>query len=328
MPRTIQCPDCGVVLNVPEAAVGRRVKCPKCGNKFAAEGPPTPPSHRSPTSPGASGEFHRASSISLPTTGGHGDLDLPTASGSLREQFDLPLLGEDLPVSRGPASPAAAADPMALFKDDPPVTRRKPLPGDARSKARRCPTCGSVVPQGMSLCGTCGLDLDTGTRVDLVEDIETVAGPRRSSGPPIGVIVVGGLSIAVAVIFGIISLLQWQKGDNGYVFLLMVCLFGIYAAIQFLRSRTTRLLLVALTLGAMVDVVVMMILPVYYASIQVDIREQAPDPNAVDAEAIAIGNISDRLDTNKLSWGIAILVCYAAVSVYLNSPPVKRYFRT
>ena len=327
MPRTIQCPECGVVLNVPESAFGRRLKCPKCGIKFAATGPPTPMPRQSPTSPGASGEFNRASSIARSPASGHGDFDLPTASGSLREQFDLPLLGEDLPPSRAPISAAAEADPMALFRDDPQVTRRKPLPGDARSRARRCPTCGSVVPQGMSLCATCGLDLDTGARVDLIEEIGTVSGPRRSPYPPMGVIMVGGMSIAVSVIFAIISLLRWQKGETGYVFLLLVCAFGVYAAVQFLRSKTTRLLLVALTLGAMVDVVVMMVLPVYNASIDVEIRDRKPDPNATDDENIAIGNISDRLDTKLLTWGISILVAYACVSVYLNSPPVKRHFR-
>src|SRR4051795_2010122 len=35
MPRTIQCNHCGVVLNVPDGAEGRRLKCPKCGVKFA-----------------------------------------------------------------------------------------------------------------------------------------------------------------------------------------------------------------------------------------------------------------------------------------------------
>ena len=327
MPRTIQCPDCGVVLNVPEAAVGRRLKCPKCGNKFAATGPPTPMPFQSPTSPGASGEFNNASTIGRSPASGHGDFDLPTAAGSLREQFDLPLLGEDRPPSRGPIAPAAEADPMALFKDDPPTARRKPLPGDARSRARRCPTCGSVVPQGMSLCATCGLDLDTGTRVDLLEDIGTVAGPRRSAYPPMGVVMVGGLSIAVAFIFAIISLIRWQKGEAGYIFLLLVCAFGVYAAVQFLRSKTTRLLLVALTLGAMVDVVVMMILPVYNASIEIDVRDRKPDPNSADDAPIEIGNMSERLDTTMITWGIAILLTYACVSVYLNSPPVRRHFR-
>src|SRR4051812_15592869 len=36
MPRTIQCPHCGVVLNLPDNATGKRLKCPKCANKFDA----------------------------------------------------------------------------------------------------------------------------------------------------------------------------------------------------------------------------------------------------------------------------------------------------
>ena len=35
MTRTIQCPHCGVVLNVPESAAGRKLRCPKCSTKFA-----------------------------------------------------------------------------------------------------------------------------------------------------------------------------------------------------------------------------------------------------------------------------------------------------
>src|SRR5208337_4320200 len=36
MPRTILCQKCGVVLNLPASvSAGKRMKCPKCGNKFA-----------------------------------------------------------------------------------------------------------------------------------------------------------------------------------------------------------------------------------------------------------------------------------------------------
>ena len=38
----VKCTKCGVTLKVPETAVGRVVKCPKCGNKFVLETKNTP----------------------------------------------------------------------------------------------------------------------------------------------------------------------------------------------------------------------------------------------------------------------------------------------
>jgi hypothetical protein len=311
---------------VPDAAMGRRLKCPKCATKFAASGSPTP--DRPPSSaPGvSSGNFGRVSSTTLPTSG-HGDFDLPTAPGSLRDMFDLPMRGEAGPGPRSHVVAAPVADPMALFRDDPP-SRRKPTAAEGRSRARRCPTCGSVVPQGMSLCPTCGLDLETGTRIDLTEQLETVPGPYRPSGPPLGVWIVGGISIAVSLIFSVISLLQTQKGEPGYLCLLIVCMFGIFAAVQFLRSKSVKLLMVALTLGVLIDVVAMIIVPVITASTDVAVKKiELPANNQDDETGIAIGNIADRLDTSRLNWGIAILISYGAVSLYLNSPAIRRYYR-
>ncbi len=82
------------------------------------------------------------------------------------------MLSEDLPPSfpskgKGPAP----ADALALFQDEP-KQNRKPKGAEARAKARRCPSCGGVVGIGMSLCNTCGLDLDTGKRVAPLEIFE------------------------------------------------------------------------------------------------------------------------------------------------------------
>lgn len=319
MPRTIQCPQCGVVLNVPEAAAGRRLKCPKCATKFAADGGPPPPRPSSSTFGTGRG---MASSVTLPASSGD-DFDLPTAPGSLRETFDLPLLGEDAPPSRPvvPTAPAAEADPMALLRgDDDAPSRRRPLAAEARAQARRCPTCGSVVPRGMSLCSTCGLDLESGTRVDLTEDLEVHA-PIRRTEIPIGSWVVGGLSIFVSFLFALISLIQWQKEDQvGYLLLLPVCLFGIFASVQFLRVKSFKLLLIALTLGVAIDIVAMIILPVALALSEVEVQHNP-------GEDAAIQSVNERLDTTKLSWGVALIFSYIAVAWYLNSPPVRRRFR-
>ena len=39
MPHTTQCTQCGIRLNVPEGAAGRRLKCPKCGTRFFPDAP-------------------------------------------------------------------------------------------------------------------------------------------------------------------------------------------------------------------------------------------------------------------------------------------------
>jgi hypothetical protein len=318
------------------------LKCPKCGTKFLADGTPPPPTQtQKPTYPPT--QTHpqtqkvkppvkggkdpgRASSITLPTSNaGHGDFDLPTASGSLRELFDDGSLLPDLPPADIPMSAASSADAMSLLKDDEPPPRRPRNLAEGRAKARRCPTCGSVVPQGMSLCNTCGLDLDTGGRIDLMEDLSAVP-VTRSSGPPIGIWLVGLLSMAVATIFTIISLIKFSSGESAYALLLLVCLFGAYAAVRFLQSKSVKLLLIALTLGAFVDVVALVILPIIQATSKIDVHEKKVDLTSIDDENIKITNPADLLDTNQLTWGIAILASYAAVALYLNSPPVRRHF--
>src|SRR5262245_9132892 len=131
MPRTTQCTECGVILNLPDSAAGKRLKCPKCGHKFVigSDTSEYPVTERSDHDASAS------SSITLPR--GHGDASLPTASGDLRDTFDLPLLGE---ASSGPAAGAKAhaADALALFeaKKAPP---KRPTGAEARANARRCP---------------------------------------------------------------------------------------------------------------------------------------------------------------------------------------------
>src|SRR5438309_2001771 len=110
MPRTTQCSKCGIILNLPDSAAGKRLKCPKCGNKFAI-GPDT---SEYPITERSDHDASAASSITLPQ-GGHGDLSLPTASGDLRDTFELPLLGE-ADAAPGQAKSVQAADVLALFE--------------------------------------------------------------------------------------------------------------------------------------------------------------------------------------------------------------------
>src|SRR5260370_40857102 len=89
MPRTIKCTNCGVALNLPEQAQGRRLKCPKCGTKFLAEDAQPQPISPPPVRPDPSA----SSTVTLDRSTSSGELPLlPTAPGNLRETFDLPLV--------------------------------------------------------------------------------------------------------------------------------------------------------------------------------------------------------------------------------------------
>ena len=126
MIRPIQCPSCGVMLNVPDSAAGRRLRCPHCQSKFSAPtAGPGDSAIAEPSSPGASRSPSgrpSSGSIELPTSrgGSSGSIELPASPAPLRETFDLPLLSEDVPAkAKGPAKTAPAADVMALFQDEP-----------------------------------------------------------------------------------------------------------------------------------------------------------------------------------------------------------------
>lgn len=66
MPIQIQCPSCGQALRVPETAIGKTVRCPKCQTTFAAAASdttgsapaaPTPPATTNPFPPAAANPF-------------------------------------------------------------------------------------------------------------------------------------------------------------------------------------------------------------------------------------------------------------------------------
>jgi hypothetical protein len=68
-----------------------------------------------------------------------------------------------------------------------------------------------------------------------------------------------------------------------------------------------------------INVLAMIILPVYMAVADVEVVQHEADGPAIRAA-------TERLDTQKLSWGVTIVVGYAALALYLNSPPVRRRF--
>src|SRR3954464_9661273 len=89
MSRTTQCPNCRVVLTVPDNAVHRRLKCPKCATKFHTDTEDSTPPRSAPAMDSAG-----PASATFPTmpTSKNKEVDLPVISGSLRDTFDLPLL--------------------------------------------------------------------------------------------------------------------------------------------------------------------------------------------------------------------------------------------
>ncbi|HEU5118903.1 MAG TPA: hypothetical protein VFT74_20080 [Isosphaeraceae bacterium] len=325
MSSTTRCPHCRVVLNVPESAGGKRLKCPKCGEKFHAElGPP-------PSTPGVDTAGPASSLMTTlprpkPDRGtGHGQADLPTASTDLREAFDLPLLmDEDASPPKSHAPNAASA----LFGDDP--APRKPTAAETRQTARRCPTCGGVVPQGMSLCQRCGLDLDTGQRVevnDMYDDDEEEQGgyapAYQEPSAPVGVWIVGLLSIVASAILGVLALIN--LGGFGGLSMALVCVLGLVGGVQFLRGRSAKPLLVALMFGAFVNIVGMIVLPVVQANQTAQPIGVQVDENTGEEYPI-MPSIKDRIDTQKLTWGVVILIVDAMVMIYVTTSGVRHHF--
>lgn len=317
MPRTTKCTNCSTVLNIPDEAAGRRLKCPKCGTKFYAEGgasSATIGTHNASPADPSSQEIRR----------GHSDLDLPTAPGNLRETFDLPLLGE----LAAEASPTKAARPgndaLALFEDDPkPASSRRPTGAEARAKARRCPTCGGHVGVGMSICQTCGLDLETGMRVGLEDDLVAPPPPPAAS-LPLHIMLVGGVCALGGGLLAAYAAFQSTQGVAGWRYFIPVCLFAVFAAVQFLRGKSPKMLLAALSLGAVLNVVGLIVMPIVYANMEtkvVNVTPAADDPNAAD---VMIQPITERLDSDRIMTGILLLVAYALISVYLISPAANR----
>ena len=325
MAGNIQCLHCGVVLNLPDRAIGRRMKCPKCGGRFVvgnsgAEAVPAGDETGSKKGPDTTFELTRkTSSVELPV--------MPTAAGDLRETFDLDLMtGAAAP----PAQPARgggpdAADALALFSDKPAKPRRK-TGAEARSSSRRCPTCGGLVPVGMSLCQTCGLDLESGTRIDLMDDLAPPPA-ARDQGLPLPITILGSLCCALSVILAVAALLVWSKGFAGIQYFIPLAAFGGYASVQFLRGKSVKLLLVALTLGALIDVAALIALPIWQANEEVPVSQRKEHIDDPDTAVEIIKSPSERLDTQRITVGVSLLLLYAATSIVLLSPPVQRHFK-
>ncbi|MDG3003208.1 hypothetical protein [Paludisphaera mucosa] len=333
MPRTISCEQCKTVLNLPDQVpAGKRLKCPKCAHRFTV----TPNDANSASTRPGEIDAANTSTYEIPKGGFPilDDLPSPRAEGDLRETFDLPMLAGDAEKSIGNAS-AAISDAAALFKEE---TRRKKkaVGAEARAHARRCSRCGGLVPKGMSLCPTCGTDQDTGMHIGLEDDLYPPP-PPPPSGIPLHIAIPGifcALAGGLLTLLAIIQSVRVPAGmyQYGWLMLGVVAGYGVYGSVQFLRGKSLKVLLLALTLGAIVDVIALIGVPIFEANFadQSDVVTRstatADDPYANELSDYEYKPLVDRLDQQRITLGVTFIIVYALFSVYLNSPPVKRFF--
>jgi hypothetical protein len=231
-------------------------------------------------------------------------------------------------AERAGAAPEPAISDAASLLDEP-APRRKTTAAEARLRARRC-SCGGYVPQGMSICMSCGLDQETGLRVGMDDDLIPPP-PPRPLGPPLHVAIMGGLCATAGLILLIMSLLRTGGPDQGlqkygWLCLALVSGFAILASVQFIRGKSAKLLMVALTLGVVVDVMGLVAMPLIQANFadqEQIIKEIKPEDD--DTSASRITPPEERIELRTITLGVTFLVIYAILSVYLMSAPVKKY---
>jgi len=339
-------------LNLPAAvSAGKRMKCPKCGNKFAiseqdASSESTlagdadadvlssrdfgkrPPSHDNlPVAAGNQGVRKRPPS--------HDNLPVRAGDKDLRDLFDLPMgTAASIEKSAVESKQPVVSDAEALFQE-PTVRKRKATGAEARAQARRCVSCGGFVPKGMAICTACGVDQDTGMRVGLDDDLIPPPAPAPT-GPPLHIAIIGFLCGLASLILLVLSLIQSVRGQAGptqygWLCLALVSAFGIFGAVQFYIGRSVKYLILALTLGVFVDGMALIALPIYQAAFAdqetvVTKVTKKDTPDSLDDEDVQINPITDRLDLSKIEGGLIVIMLYALLSIYLMSPPVKRYF--
>jgi hypothetical protein len=335
MPRTILCQKCGLILNLPDSIkAGKRMKCPKCAHRFEVS---LADASSASTFPGDADAATASSYEIRKRPPSHDDLPVTAGGADLRDLFDLPM-GTATSIEKSAASTrtAAVSDAEALFQDDP-ALRRKKTGAEARARTRRCTRCGGAVPMGMSICVACGVDQDTGMRVGLEDDLAPPP-PPPATGPPLHIAITGflcGLASFLFLIYALILSIRGEPGitQYGWLCLALVSAFGIYGAIQFYIGRSSKYLMLALTLGVLVDLTALIALPIYHAYFEererVVIKRGPVNPGADapnDQEDVLIKPVVERMDQSSINSGLTLIAIYVALSIYLMSPPVKRYF--
>jgi hypothetical protein len=245
------------------------------------------------------------------------------ADGDLRETFDPgALVADDLPPAAGSGRRSRrVADAAALFCHEPALGRT--TAADERKRARPCPSCGGIVPVGMALCPNCGLDLETGMRVDLDELIEDAPPPVFHEDAPVSALLVGGFALLASLALTGFAFLKWTEGLAGAEFLGLVGLFAVFASVQFLLGKSAKPLLIALALGATIDLIGLIALPVYRAQEEPVVER----PVSEVEERPEIRPYAERLDTQSITWGIVLMVLCSGIAIYLVTPSAQRHLR-
>src|SRR4051794_10265329 len=316
MPRTILCQQCGLILNLPDSIrAGKRMKCPKCANRFEVS---QADASSASTFPGDA-DAATASSYEirkLPPI--LDDLPVSAGGGDLRDLFDLPMgTGTSIEKSAASTRTAAVSDAEALLQDDP-ALRRKKTGAEARARTRRCTKCGGAVPMGMSICVACGVDQETGLRVGLEDDLAPPPAPP-ATGPPLHIAIIGflcGLASSVLLVSALIQSIRDEPGATqyGWLCLALVSAFGIFGAIQFYIGKSPKYLMLALTLGVLVDLLALIALPIYQAYFpdqgRVVINRDPVKPGglkAADEEDVVIKPRVEQMDHFKINSGLILI---------------------
>lgn len=326
MPRTIACRECHVRLNLPaEVAAGKRLKCPRCGYRFVVT---DVEASSASTLPGMVDAADTQTFITPRKPPSGADLPTPVSEGDLRDTFDLPLVSAREAERSGSVGDTHTANAAGLFADPGPSAKRISA-AEARAKGRRCKHCGGLVPQGMSICTTCGTDQETGMRVGLDDDLAPPP-PPRAQGPPLHISIIGTFCAAAAVILLVLAVVQSVRPQDTleyicWIALALVSSFGVYAAVAFIRGKSVKLLMLALSLGVVVDLMTLIALPLVHATFVDQVVEINTHSTDIDAAPVRIKPLEERLDARRIQAGVGLLLVYAFLSMYLMSPPVKKY---
>jgi hypothetical protein len=129
----------------------------------------------------------------------------------------------------------------------------------------------------------------------------------------------------VSLIKSVGSAESWQ--NYGWLCLALVSGFGIYAVVQFIRLKSAKLLMIALTLGVVINLMTLIAMPLILPYIGDPTQTVSPNRSDNPEEAdILIKSPEELIDIQSLKLGITFLVIYAVLSVYLMSPAVKKPF--
>jgi hypothetical protein len=157
-----RCAACQAGFRVPPAAIGKRGRCPKCGEVFVLT--PAPNSAASPTRPAQAG-----GRVRFPCPQCAASLKVPAQAAGRRVRCKGCGAVVTVPGEKAPAPPITSlpgADDDLLSGLAAGQVVEAPAEARARSGAspavRPCPACGVALSGNAVLCTTCGYNLQTG----------------------------------------------------------------------------------------------------------------------------------------------------------------------